>query len=57
MYRNTTKDPVVAAVTAAIGAGTVAAISVSRGQNLFVGIAVTIFATVAALVIDALFFE
>jgi hypothetical protein len=57
MYRNSTKDPLVAAVTAAIGAGTVAAYSVSRGQNLLVGIGVTLFATVAALVIDQLFFE
>ncbi len=57
MYRNSTKDPLVSVVTAAMGAGTVAAISVSRGQNLLVGISVTIFATVVALVIDQLFFE
>ncbi len=57
MYRNTTKDPVVSVVTAAIGAGSVAAISVSHGQNLLVGIGVTIFATVLALVIDQLLFE
>ncbi|MCA1903409.1 MAG: hypothetical protein LDL47_01030 [Cyanobacteria bacterium KgW148] len=57
MYRNSTKDPLVSVVTAAMGAGTIAAISVSRGQDLLVGIGVTIFATVAALVIDQLFFE
>ncbi len=57
MYKNTTKDPVVAAVTAALGAGTVACFSVSQGQNVFVGIAVTVFATAMALLIDKLFFK
>lgn len=42
MYRNSTKDPLVSVVTAAMGAGTIAAISVSRGQDLLVGIGVTI---------------
>jgi hypothetical protein len=55
MYKNTTKDPVVAAVTAAMGAGVVAAFCVSRGQNLFVGIGITLFATVTALLVDKIF--
>ncbi|MFQ3680346.1 MAG: hypothetical protein SNJ60_07565 [Pseudanabaenaceae cyanobacterium] len=54
MYRKTTKDPVAAAVTAALGAGTVAGYCVSRGQNLLVGIGVTVVATVVALLVDAL---
>ncbi|NJK59808.1 MAG: hypothetical protein HC918_05525 [Oscillatoriales cyanobacterium SM2_1_8] len=33
MYRKTTKDPVAAAVTAALGAGTVAGYCVSRGKT------------------------
>jgi len=57
MYRNSTKDPVVAVVTAAMGAGTVACFSVSIGQNVFVGIAITAFSTILALAIDQLFFS
>jgi len=57
MYRNSTKDPVVAVVTAAMGAGTVACFSVSQGQNLFVGIAITAFSTLVALLVDQLFFS
>jgi hypothetical protein len=57
MYNKSAKDPVVAAVTAGLGAGAVACFSVSQGQNLFVAIGVTIFATTAALVIDRLFFN
>ncbi|CAN1212625.1 hypothetical protein TUMEXPCC7403_20635 [Tumidithrix helvetica PCC 7403] len=57
MYKNTTKDPLVAAVTAAMGAGTVACISVSQGQNVFVGIGITIFATALALIVDKFCFK
>jgi|GEM_PF-1127122 len=57
MYRNTTKDPVVAAVTAAIGAGCVAGFCVSQGQSVIVGIAITAFATVSALLIDKIFLK
>ncbi len=57
MYRNSTKDPVVAAVTAAMGAGVVAAYCVSQGQNVFVGLGVTAIATTAALIVDKLLFE
>lgn len=57
MYRKTTKDPVVAAVTAAMGAGVVACYSVSQGQNVFVGIGITIFATIVALLVDKIWVE
>ncbi|AFY69660.1 hypothetical protein Pse7367_1368 [Thalassoporum mexicanum PCC 7367] len=57
MYKNTTKDPVVAAVTAAIGAGVVACVCVSQGQNVFVGLGVTAFATVVALLVDKYLFD
>jgi uncharacterized membrane protein len=57
MYNKSTKDPVVAAVTAGLGAGAVACFSVSQGQNVLVAVCVTAFATVAALVVDRLFFN
>ncbi len=55
--RNSAKDPVVAAVTAAIGAGTVACVSVMRGQNVFVGLAITAVSTVLALLVDRFYFD
>ncbi|MDX1976444.1 MAG: hypothetical protein SFT94_02110 [Pseudanabaenaceae cyanobacterium bins.68] len=55
MYKNSPKDPVSSVITAALGAGTVACFSVSRGQNVLVGIAITIFAAAVALVVDQLF--
>jgi hypothetical protein len=57
MYKPSTKDPVVAAVTAAMGAGVVAGYSVSQGQNVLVGIGITIFATLVALLVDKVFFS
>jgi len=57
MYKNPTKDPMIAAITAGLGAGTVACFSVSQGQNVLVAIAVTVFATAAALLVDRLFFN
>ena len=58
MYNNkSTKDPLVAAVTAGLGAGAVACFSVSQGQNILVAIAVTAFATVMALIVDRVFFN
>ena len=57
MYNKSTKDPVVAVVTAGLGAGAVTCFSVSQGQNIFVAIGVTAFATVVALIIDRLFFN
>jgi len=57
MYNKSTKDPVVAAVTAGLGAGAVACFSVSQGQNVLVAIGVTVFATTVALIVDSLFFN
>ncbi len=57
MYKQTTKDPVVAVVTAAMGAGVVVGFSVSQGQNIFVGLGITAFATSVALIMDKLFFR
>ncbi|MFN3926643.1 MAG: hypothetical protein ACK4QL_04825 [Pseudanabaenaceae cyanobacterium] len=57
MYKNSTKDPVVAVVTAAMGAGTAVYFSVSQGQNLLVAIAITVFSTIIALLVDQLFFN
>lgn len=57
MYKHSTKDPVVAVVTAAMGAGVVAGFSVSQGQNVFVGLGITAFATALALIVDKLFFK
>jgi hypothetical protein len=57
MYKQSTKDPVVAAVTAAMGAGVVAGFSVSQGQNVFVGLGITAFATIVALLVDKIFFK
>jgi hypothetical protein len=55
MYKNTPKDQISSVITAALGAGTVACYSVSRGQNVFVGIGITIFAAAIALVVDRFF--
>jgi ABC-type Fe3+-siderophore transport system permease subunit len=57
MYKNPTKDPIVAAVTAGLGAGAVACFSVSQGQNVMVAIGITVFATITALIVDRLFFN
>jgi predicted anti-sigma-YlaC factor YlaD len=57
MYNKSYKDPAVAVVTAAMGAGTVAWISVSLGQNVLVGLGITAFSTALALVVDQLFFQ
>ena len=50
MYKN--YDPLASIVTAAVGAGSAAYISVSQGQSLVSGIGVTILATAIALVVD-----
>ncbi len=57
MYNKSAKDPVVAAVTAGLGAGAVACFSVSQGQNIVVAIGVTLFATTVALMVDRFFFN
>ena len=55
MYNKSVKDPLVSAVTAGLGAGVVTCFSVSQGQNIFVAIGVTAFATIVALMVDRLF--
>ncbi|NJK35238.1 MAG: hypothetical protein HC919_09910 [Oscillatoriales cyanobacterium SM2_2_1] len=55
--RNSAKDPVAAAVTAAIGAGSVACVSVMRGQSVLIGLAITVFSTVIALLVDRFYFD
>jgi hypothetical protein len=50
--KNTDKDWAVAGITAALGAGIVTTLAVSQGQNVFVALGITGFATVAALVVD-----
>ncbi|HIK53559.1 MAG TPA: hypothetical protein IGS37_00015 [Synechococcales cyanobacterium M55_K2018_004] len=48
------RDWAVAAVTAALGAGIVTTFAVSQGQNPFLALGITAFATVAALIVDLL---
>jgi hypothetical protein len=52
MYKNT--NPLVSIVTAAVGAGSAAYISVSQGQSVLTGLGITIMATAIALVVDKL---
>jgi len=52
MYKNTGKDWVSAALVASLGAGVATSFAVSQGQNPFLALGITAFATVAALVID-----
>lgn len=55
MYgKNSGKDWVGAAITAAIGAGVVTSFAVNQGQNPLVALGITGFATVMALIIDSL---
>ncbi|WP_413167154.1 hypothetical protein ACL6C3_10700 [Capilliphycus salinus ALCB114379] len=53
MYKKDSKgDPLVAVVTAALGAGVATSFAVSQGQSPFVALGITIFAAIAAFVID-----
>ncbi|MDC0831922.1 hypothetical protein POG22_02710 [Geitlerinema sp. CS-897] len=53
MYdKNTQKDPVVAAVTAGLGAGVATSFAVSQGQSPWVALGITAFAVVVTLLID-----
>ncbi len=55
MYnKNTNKDLMSAGLTAGLGAGIVTSFAVSQGQNPFVGLGITAFASVAAVIIDHL---
>ncbi|HEY9875049.1 MAG TPA: hypothetical protein V6D12_16555 [Candidatus Obscuribacterales bacterium] len=50
--KNSDRDPVASAVTAALGAGIVTSFAVSQGQNPLVALGITSFAVVVALVCD-----
>ncbi|MBF2098301.1 MAG: hypothetical protein IGQ88_08005 [Gloeomargaritaceae cyanobacterium C42_A2020_066] len=54
MYKPTEKDWPTAIATAGLGAGVVTSFAVSQGQDPWVALGITVFATVAALVIDEL---
>ncbi len=55
MYnKNSQKDWLTAGLTAALGAGVVTTFAVSRGQNPLIGLGITAFAAIAALIIDQL---
>lgn len=55
MYdKNSNKDLLAAAVTAALGAGAVTTFAVSQGQHPLVAIQITAFAVLVALVCDRL---
>ncbi|MEI6427592.1 MAG: hypothetical protein WCO45_04260 [Pseudanabaena sp. ELA607] len=57
MLKPSGKDPLVPIITAAVGAGAVACFFVSQGQDLITGLGVTLISTVAALVVDQIFFN
>ncbi len=55
MYnKNTKQDPIVAAVTAALGAGVATSFAVSQGQSPWLALGITIFAAALALILDRL---
>ena len=57
MLKPSGKDPLVPIITAAVGAGAVVCFFVSQGQDLITGLGVTLISTVAALVVDQIFFN
>ncbi len=53
MYKKDSKgDPVVAVVTAGLGAGVATSFAVAQGQSPFVALGITIFAAVVAFFVD-----
>jgi hypothetical protein len=50
MYKNTEKDLVGAALTAALGAGVITSFAVSQGQNPLVAFAITALAALFAVI-------
>jgi len=50
--KNSNKDWLTAAVTAAIGAGIVTSFAVSQGQHPLIALAITGFSVAAALILD-----
>lgn len=55
MYnKNTQKDPIVAAVTAALGAGVATSFAVAQGQSPLLALGITAFAAAVAVLCDRL---
>lgn len=55
MYnKNARKDPLVAAVTAALGAGVATSFAVAQGQNPLLALGITAFAATVAVLCDRL---
>jgi hypothetical protein len=53
MYKKDSKgDPVVAVVTASLGAGVATSFAVAQGQSPFVALGITIFAGLAAFLLE-----
>ena len=53
MYKNrSNRDPLVAAVTAALGAGIVTSFAVSQGQHPLTALGITLFAALVAMIFD-----
>jgi fatty acid desaturase len=55
MYnKNAGKDPIVAAVTASLGAGVATSFAVAQGQNPLLALGITAFAATVAVLCDRL---
>ncbi|MDJ0553578.1 MAG: hypothetical protein QNJ68_03885 [Microcoleaceae cyanobacterium MO_207.B10] len=53
MYKNgSNRDPLVAGVTAALGAGVVTSFAVGQGQNPLIALGITVFAAIVAVICD-----
>ncbi len=53
MYNNrSNRDPLVVAITAALGAGVATSFAVAQGQNPLTALGITIFAAIVALICD-----
>lgn len=54
MYRNRQKDWLSSLVTAALGAGIITTFAVSQGQSPWTAMGITLFAAIAAVLLDQL---
>lgn len=55
MYdKKSSNDPIVAAVTAALGAGVATSFAVAQGQSPWLALGITVFAAALALLLDRL---
>ncbi|MGD1713757.1 hypothetical protein [Dapis sp. BLCC M172] len=53
MYKNrSNRDPLVVAITAALGAGVATSFAVNQGQNPITALGITIFAGIVVLICD-----